>query len=203
MFDAHRGRPTKASCVSRSRRNFRARAVNGSKPRDMPASSRAFLDAIDNGAAPETVLDDNISSLAMVMGAIESARTGQRVDDQGRMRHEQSGKVDPHRHDGQCDRGEAAERIGKIADMGFESFEPFFWQTTNGQDLAELGKRCVEAIGDRDITISTLGMFGNPLEETTRSTAIRCRAGRIASTMPIISARPASPASPAASATSR
>jgi sugar phosphate isomerase/epimerase len=60
--------------------------------------------------------------------------------------------------------GEAAARIGKIVDMGFESFEPFFWQTTNGQDLAELGKRCVEAIGDRDITISTLGMFGNPLE---------------------------------------
>ena len=62
--------------------------------------------------------------------------------------------------------GKAAERIGQIADMGFESFEPFFWQTTNSQDLADLGKRCVEAIGDRDITISTLGMFGNPLEET-------------------------------------
>ncbi|PDT43578.1 MULTISPECIES: sugar phosphate isomerase/epimerase family protein [Sinorhizobium] len=63
-------------------------------------------------------------------------------------------------------KGEAAKRIAEIADLGFESFEPFFWQTTNGQDLAELGKRCREAIGDRDITISTLGMFGNPLEET-------------------------------------
>ena len=62
--------------------------------------------------------------------------------------------------------GGAAERIAKIADMGFESFEPFFWQSTRGQDLAELGKRCREAIGDRDITISTLGMFGNPLETT-------------------------------------
>ncbi len=60
--------------------------------------------------------------------------------------------------------GQAAERIAQIADLGFESFEPFFWQTTNGQDLADLGKRCVDAIGDRDITISTLGMFGNPLE---------------------------------------
>lgn len=39
-------------------------------------------------------------------------------------------------------KGQAAERIGQIADLGFESFEPFFWQTTNGQDLAELGKRC-------------------------------------------------------------
>ncbi|MEO2038048.1 MAG: TIM barrel protein, partial [Martelella sp.] len=62
--------------------------------------------------------------------------------------------------------GGAAERIAKVADMGFESFEPFFWQSTRGQDLAELGKRCREAIGDRDITISTLGMFGNPLETT-------------------------------------
>ena len=53
--------------------------------------------------------------------------------------------------------GRSAERIGEIADLGFESFEPFFWQTTNGQDLAELGKRSVEAIGNRDITISTLG----------------------------------------------
>ena len=32
--------------------------------------------------------------------------------------------------------GQAATRIGQIADLGFESFEPFFWQTTNGQDLA-------------------------------------------------------------------
>ena len=34
--------------------------------------------------------------------------------------------------------GEAPQNIAKIADLGFESFEPFFWQTTNGQDLAEL-----------------------------------------------------------------
>ncbi len=61
--------------------------------------------------------------------------------------------------------GTAPERIAEIADLGFESFEPFFWQTTNGQNLPELGKRCLAAIGDRDITISTLGMFGNPLEE--------------------------------------
>lgn len=63
-------------------------------------------------------------------------------------------------------KGGAAQRMAEIADLGFESFEPFFWQTTNGQNLADLGKRCREAIGDRDVTISTLGMFGNPLEET-------------------------------------
>ena len=61
--------------------------------------------------------------------------------------------------------GGTPERIGEIADLGFESFEPFFWQSTNGQNLSELGKRCLDAIGNRDITISTIGMFGNPLED--------------------------------------
>jgi sugar phosphate isomerase/epimerase len=61
--------------------------------------------------------------------------------------------------------GQAAETIGKLAGMGFESFEPYFWQSTGGQDLAELGRRCLEAIGDRDITIPVIGMFGNPLEQ--------------------------------------
>ena len=61
--------------------------------------------------------------------------------------------------------GNAAERIGQIAHLGFESFQPFFWQTTNGQDLAELGKRCRDATGGRDIVIQAIGMFGNPLED--------------------------------------
>ncbi|MEJ8307500.1 Gfo/Idh/MocA family protein [Agrobacterium larrymoorei] len=39
----------------------------------------SFLRAIEDGTVPETVSSDNIKSLAMVMGAIESARTGQRV----------------------------------------------------------------------------------------------------------------------------
>ena len=38
-----------------------------------------FLDAIASGRAPETAGSDNIKSLAMVFGAIESARTRQRV----------------------------------------------------------------------------------------------------------------------------
>ena len=36
-------------------------------------------DAIEAGRAPETAGDDNIKSLAMVFGAIESARRGARV----------------------------------------------------------------------------------------------------------------------------
>ncbi len=65
----------------------------------------------------------------------------------------------------QATEGKAPQNIAAIADLGFESFEPFFWQTTNGQDLAELGKRSLDAIGNRDITINTIGMFGNPLED--------------------------------------
>ncbi|MEO7222036.1 MAG: Gfo/Idh/MocA family oxidoreductase [Devosia sp.] len=38
-----------------------------------------FLDALDNGSAPESVGTDNIKSLAMVFGAIESARKRQLV----------------------------------------------------------------------------------------------------------------------------
>jgi predicted dehydrogenase len=39
-----------------------------------------FLAAIDSGRQPETAGSDNIKSLAMVFGAIESARTRQRVE---------------------------------------------------------------------------------------------------------------------------
>jgi predicted dehydrogenase len=35
-----------------------------------------FIDAVKSGRKPETVSDDNIKSLSMVLGAIESARTG-------------------------------------------------------------------------------------------------------------------------------
>jgi len=38
-----------------------------------------FLSAIESGRAPETAGSDNINSLAMVLAAIESARTGQRM----------------------------------------------------------------------------------------------------------------------------
>jgi predicted dehydrogenase len=40
---------------------------------------RDFIAAIENGSEPETVGTDNIKSLAMVLGAIESAETGRRV----------------------------------------------------------------------------------------------------------------------------
>ena len=40
---------------------------------------RDFVRCVQTGATPETVCTDNIQSLAMVFGAIESAETGQRI----------------------------------------------------------------------------------------------------------------------------
>ena len=54
-------------------------AVDVSETEGHASVIAAFLDAIDKGGAPETRAEDNIRSLAMVMSAIESARTGQRV----------------------------------------------------------------------------------------------------------------------------
>ena len=39
-----------------------------------------FVSAVRSGSEPETVGRDNIRSLAMVFGAIESAEAGRRVD---------------------------------------------------------------------------------------------------------------------------
>ncbi|MEK0316580.1 sugar phosphate isomerase/epimerase family protein [Cohnella sp. 56] len=59
--------------------------------------------------------------------------------------------------------GDAARVIPQIAPHGFESFNLTYWQTTGGADLAETAKRVREAIGDRDIVISAVSVFGNPL----------------------------------------
>lgn len=58
-----------------------------------------------------------------------------------------------------------AAYVKNILPHGFESIEPFFWQVMN-KDLPTLAAQLKDAIGDADVTISTLGMFGNPLEET-------------------------------------
>lgn len=41
---------------------------------------REFVECLDSGAAPETICTDNIKSLAMVFGAIESAERGELVE---------------------------------------------------------------------------------------------------------------------------
>jgi predicted dehydrogenase len=66
--------------------------LHGSQPVDVPMPDHdeethghasviaSFIAAIKTGKRPETVSSDNIHSLAMVLGAIESAKIGQRVD---------------------------------------------------------------------------------------------------------------------------
>src|SRR5277367_7050431 len=58
-----------------------------------------------------------------------------------------------------------AAMVRALVKLGFESIEPFFWQTME-KDLPDLAAELKEAIGDADVTIDTLGMFGNPLEGT-------------------------------------
>lgn len=57
-----------------------------------------------------------------------------------------------------------AAYVRQILGLGFESIQPFFWQTLGGKDLKRLAGDIREAIGDADVTVSSIGVFGNPLE---------------------------------------
>ena len=57
-----------------------------------------------------------------------------------------------------------AAYVRQILPHGFESIEPYFWQVVD-KDLPRLAGELKEAIGDADVTMHTLGMFGNPLED--------------------------------------
>jgi sugar phosphate isomerase/epimerase len=59
--------------------------------------------------------------------------------------------------------GDAVRVLPQIIPHGFESFALTFWQTTSGTDLSELAKRVKEILAEKDIIISSLGIFGNPL----------------------------------------
>ncbi len=63
-----------------------------------------------------------------------------------------------------CNAPNVGAYVRQILQHGFESLQPFFWQSLGGADLPRLAAEIRDAIGDRDVTISTLGMFGNPLE---------------------------------------
>jgi sugar phosphate isomerase/epimerase len=58
---------------------------------------------------------------------------------------------------------DAVRIIPQIIPHGFESFALTFWQTTNKADLSELAKQTKEILAEKDIVISSLGIFGNPL----------------------------------------
>jgi len=55
--------------------------------------------------------------------------------------------------------------IKQILPHGFESFQITFWQTTKGVDFARLADQVKDTIGDKAV-ISSLAVFGNPLEES-------------------------------------
>jgi sugar phosphate isomerase/epimerase len=58
----------------------------------------------------------------------------------------------------------AGSYISQILPHGFESFSLTFWQTIGDTDLKQLAGEVKRALGDSGATISSLGMFGNPLE---------------------------------------
>lgn len=58
-----------------------------------------------------------------------------------------------------------ASAVRKLVPLGFESIQPFFWQTLGDTDLPALANRIREAMGDADMRVGALGMFGNPLEQ--------------------------------------
>jgi sugar phosphate isomerase/epimerase len=57
-----------------------------------------------------------------------------------------------------------ANYVRQIVGHGFESIQPYFWQTLGGKDIPRLAGELREAIGGADVAIEALGMFGNPLE---------------------------------------
>jgi hypothetical protein len=56
-----------------------------------------------------------------------------------------------------------AEYIRQILPHGFESFSITFWQTLGDTDLKRLAREVKDVLGDQAV-ISSLGIFGNPLD---------------------------------------
>jgi sugar phosphate isomerase/epimerase len=54
--------------------------------------------------------------------------------------------------------------LRQILPHGFESISLTFWQTLGDTDLKQLAQAVKDAIGDRDVNVSSLGIYGNPLE---------------------------------------
>src|ERR1700712_1022066 len=57
-----------------------------------------------------------------------------------------------------------AAYIREILPHGFESFQINFWKNLGGVDLKQLAQEVGDSLGSSGAIISSLGMFGNPLE---------------------------------------
>ena len=60
--------------------------------------------------------------------------------------------------------GDPAAYIRQILPHGFESFQITFWETLGGADLQRLAGEVREALAGSGAVISSLGVFGNPLD---------------------------------------
>ena len=57
------------------------------------------------------------------------------------------------------------EYIRQMLPYGFESFSIMFWQTLGNSDLKEMAARVKDVLDDTGVIISSLSIFGNPLEQ--------------------------------------
>src|SRR5689334_9060822 len=64
-----------------------------------------------------------------------------------------------------CNGVDTASYVRQILPHGFESIQPYFWQTIGATDVKRLAAELKEAIGNSGVVVGALGMFGNPLEE--------------------------------------
>jgi sugar phosphate isomerase/epimerase len=60
----------------------------------------------------------------------------------------------------------SADYIRQILPHGFESFSLTFWQTTRGVQWKQLAEQVGEVLEGSGAVISSIGVFGNPLEKT-------------------------------------
>ncbi|MHC4886148.1 MAG: sugar phosphate isomerase/epimerase family protein, partial [Planctomycetota bacterium] len=60
----------------------------------------------------------------------------------------------------------APQYIEQILPYGFESFSLTFWQTTKGVNWKKLATECNAVLKGTGAVISSIGVFGNPMEKT-------------------------------------
>ncbi len=70
-----------------------------------------------------------------------------------------------------CNDKDVPAYIRQIIPHGFESFSLTFWQTTEDIHLPDLARRVLDAIGDSKIAVSSLSIYGNPMEIEPRDRA--------------------------------
>jgi len=63
--------------------------------------------------------------------------------------------------------------MDQIIPHGFESFTVMFWESLNGTDLKKLAQDVKARLEGTGIVISSLGMFGNPLEHDAKAQETR------------------------------